>query len=300
MINRVTHQMTQRSTLANMQSNLAALSKLQDQASSMKRIQKASDDPAGTAQALRLRAEQRASAQYDRNMQDGVSWLNTIDTALSTTATYLQRARDLTVRGANTGSMGQTSREAIATEIEGIRDSLLGQANTTYLGRHVFAGTSNAPSAVTRDAATGTYTYNGGSGAVERRVAESTTIRVDADGAAVFGFGPGETSVFALLDSIAAELRAGTNVGPRLNDLDTRLQSVLTETATIGARTNQMEAMQQANTSRALTLKTDLSAVEDVDLAETIVNLQAQEVAYQAALGAAGKVLQPTLLDYLR
>lgn len=297
MINRVTHQMTQRSTLANMQSNLAALSKLQDQASSMKRIQKASDDPAGTAQALRLRAEQRASAQYDRNMQDGVSWLNTIDTALSTTATYLQRARDLTVRGANTGSMGQTSREAIATELEGIRDSLLGQANTTYLGRHVFAGTSNAPAAV-GPGADGPYTHVGGGGQVDRRVAEATTIRVDSDGAAVFG--SGDQSVFALLDSIAAELRAGTNVGPRLNDLDSRLQSVLTEAATIGARTNQMEAMQQANTSRALTLKTDISAVEDVDLAETIVNLQAQEVAYQAALGAAGKVLQPTLLDYLR
>ncbi len=297
MINRVTHQMTQRSTLANMQQNLATMSKLQDQASSLKRIQKASDDPAGTAQALRLRAEQRASAQYDRNMQDGVSWLNTIDTALSTTSSYLQRVRDLTVRGANSGSLGETSRAAIATEIEGIRDSLLSQANTTYLGRHVFAGTSNAAAAV-GPGVDGPYTYAGGPGQVERRVAEATTIRVDADGAQVFG--SGDTSVFALLDTIAAELRAGTNVSPRLNDLDARLEGVLTEAATVGARTNQMEAMKQANTSRALTLKTDISAVEDVDLAETIVNLKAQEVAYQAALGAAGKVLQPTLLDYLR
>lgn len=296
MITRVTHQMTQRSTLANMQSNLAELSKLQDQASSLKRIQKASDDPAGTAQALRLRSEQRASAQYDRNMQDGVSWLNTIDSALTTTSGYLRRARDLTVQGSNT-AIGAVSREAIATELEGVRDSLLAQANTTYLGRNVFAGNSNAPVAV-GPGADGPYTYAGGVGQVERRVAEATTIRVDADGAKVFG--SGDASVFALLDTIAAELRAGGNIGPRLAELDVHLTGVLTAAATIGARTNQMEAMQQANTSRALTLKTDISAVEDVDLAETIVNLQAQEVAYRAALGAAGKVLQPTLLDYLR
>src|SRR5690606_25795430 len=116
----------------------------QSQASSQKRIEKPSDDPAGTAQALRLRSEQRAVAQYQRNLEDGVSWLTTLDTALTTTSSYLRRARDLVVRGANDGAMGPAQREAIATELEGLRGSLLSQANTTYLGRSVFAGTSNA------------------------------------------------------------------------------------------------------------------------------------------------------------
>lgn len=292
---RVTHQMTQRTALANIQTNLKALSTLQSQASSQKRIEKPSDDPAGTAQALRLRSEQRAVAQYDRNLEDGVSWLNTLDTALTTTSAYLRRARDLVVRGANDGAMGTAQREAIATELEGLRGSLLSQANTTYLGRSVFAGTSNA--GVAFDAAD--YSFQGVQGSsVERRVGAAATVRVDGDGAAVFG--TGTDSVFAMLDSIAADLRAGVNVSPHLTAIDTRIDAVLTEASTIGARTNQMTATQEANASRRLSLGSDLASVEDVDLAETLVNVQAQEVAYQAALGAAAKALQPTLLDYLR
>ena len=87
MITRITHQMTQRTSLENIQTNLRAMSKLQGQASSLRRIEKPSDDPAGTAQALRLRSESRALSQYDRNASDGASWLNTVDTALTTAST---------------------------------------------------------------------------------------------------------------------------------------------------------------------------------------------------------------------
>jgi flagellar hook-associated protein 3 FlgL len=40
--------------------------------------------------------------------------------------------------------------------------------------------------------------------------------------------------------------------------------------------------------------------VEGVDLPSALVDLQLQEMAYQAALGATAKALQPTLLDFLR
>lgn len=298
MITRITHQMTQRSSLENIQTNLRAMSKLQGQASSLRRIEKPSDDPAGTAQALRLRAESRALAQYDRNASDGAAWLNTVDTALTTASTQLIRARTLTVQGANAGATNAQSREAIAQEIEAARDALLGQANTTYLGRAVFAGTSNADAAFERDAVTGTYTFNGGAGTVERRIAEDVTVRVDGNGSAVFG--TGATSVFATLDRLAADLRAGADVSGYIDEIDAHHGAILQETATIGARTNQVGAQQLANSSKKLAVKADISAVEDVDLAETLVNLQAQEVAYKAALGATSRVLQPTLLDYIR
>lgn len=298
-INRVTHQMSQRSSLANLQTNLAAMAKLQGQASSLKRIERASDDPAATAQALRLRSEQRAVAQYDRNAQDGLSWLNTVDTALITTSEYLRRARDLVVSGGN-GANGATAREALASELEGLRDSLLAQANTTFLGRSVFAGNSDAGAAFVADpAADGGYAYQGGAGqTVQRRIADETTVRVDGDGAAAFG--TGADSVFALLDRVAADLRAGADVSGYLVDVDARLDAVLTEAATIGARTNQVTATQSANLSRTMTLKSDISGLEDIDLAATLIDLQAQEVAYKASLAATSRVLQPTLLDYLR
>lgn len=294
MITRVTHQTVQQSTLANLQVNLSKMADLQGRLSGGKNITKPSDDPAGTALTLQLRAEHRAAAQAARNADDANSWLTVIDSALQTSVTTLRKARDLTVQGANTGAMGQTSREAIAVEIEGLRDALLNEANTTYLGRSVFAGTSNAGAAFGDD-----FTWEGIDGSsVDRRLAPGTTVRVDVDGRAAFGEGAG--SVFQLLDTIAADLRAGINVSPRLNEIDGHMSSMLAELGAVGSRHNQVMTAQQAIQKQLQDLDGSISAIEDIDIARTIVELQSQEVAYQAALGATARVLQPSLMDFLR
>ena len=308
MIGRVTHQTVQKSSLANLQLNLSKMADLQGRMSGGKVITKPSDDPGGTANALQLRSEKRAAEQYARNIDDGTGWLTTVDSALQTSLASLRKARDLTVQGANSGTMNALTREAIATELEGIRDSLLAQANTSYLGRSVFAGTSSAAAAFTD--ASGVPPYEPaptGAGTVERRIAPDTTVRVDADGAAIFGVGawdaggPGTGgSVFALIDTIASELRSGGDVGGRLTDIDTRMTAMLGELADVGARAGTLDAAKSANEKTVMDLKGMISAVEDIDLAEVIVELQTQEISYQAALGATSRVLQPSLMDFLR
>jgi flagellar hook-associated protein 3 FlgL len=303
MITRVTHQSTQRAALTNLQATQSRLAQIQERASSGKMVTKASDDPAKAADAMALRKEQQAAAQYSRNIQDGVSWLTSIDTAINTSVAYLNRARDLVVRGANSGAINAEAREALAVELEGLRESLAGQANTTYLGRSVFAGTSDGP-AYTRDTVTGEYTYNSSAGTVERRTGAGTTVRVDADGAAVFGTSNDpdspDASVYALLTDIAATLRAGGDVQSDITKIDARRDKMLSEVTGVGARTNQLESAQEILGHKAMSLKGDLSAVEDIDLPATLIELQMQEVAYQAALGATARVLQPSLLDYLK
>lgn len=302
MITRVTHRTVQQSTLANLQLNLRKMSDLQGRLSSGKTIGKPSDDPGGISRTMHLRAEQKATQQYQRNADDGVAWLSTIDSALQTSLASLRKARDLTIQGAN-GSMSERSREAIAMEVEGIRDALLDQANTSYLGRSVFAGTSDAGAAFTDD---GTFTWTGSTGTVMRRLAPDTQVRADADGSEIFGTGeydpadPAGGSVFALLDQIAADLRAGNDVSAHLGRIDARMDSMLSGLADVGTRYGQMAAAQSATEKTLMDLKGQISAIEDVDIAETIVQLQSQEVAYQAALGATARVLQPSLMDFLR
>lgn len=308
MIGRVTQQTIQRTSLANLQLNLSAMADLQGRMSGGKVITKPSDDPGGTAQALTLRSGRRAAEQYARNIDNGIGWLSTVDTSLDSASAALRRARDLTVQGANSGALSATARDAIATELEGIRDSLLSQANTRYLGRSVYAGTSDADVAFTGTAGTPPFDYQGvATATVERRIAPDTTVRVDADGAAVFGVGawdaggPGTGgSVFGLLDQIASELRSGVEVGGRLNDIDARMESMLSARAAAGTRYSTLETAASDNAKALVDLKGQISAVEDIDLAEVIVELETQEVAYQAALGATSRVLQPSLLDFLR
>ena len=295
MINRVTHQIAQRNTLANLQVNLARMGDLQARMSSGKVLTKPSDDPGATGQAMQVRAEKRATEQFSRNAADGAAWLATVDTALTTSTTALTRARNLTVQGASSGSMNPIARESIAAELEGIRDLLLGQANTQYLGRSVFAGSSDAGRAFQP----GTYAFAGGpTDSVQRRVGADVTVRVDGDGAAAFG--TGSSSVFALLDGIAADLRSGVEVGPRLAEIDGRMNAMLGELAGVGGRHNQVLTAQSTLEKASMDLHGQLSSLEDIDLAEVIVELQMQEVAYKGALGATQRVLQPSLMDFLR
>lgn len=141
--------------------------------------------------------------------------------------------------GANDGALDATAKEALAVELEGIRKELLSQANTRLLGRSVFAGTSDT-AAFAAD-----YSHSGVPGAeVTRRVSDAASVRVDTDGAAVYG--TGDDSVFALVDKIVADLRSGTNVGPRLGEIDGRRTAMLAVQGSVGTRQAQIERAKEA------------------------------------------------------
>ena len=92
---RITQRMTAARTLAGLESNQAALTRLQQEVSSGKVITQPSDDPAGTVSALQLRGEISRQEQWARNANDGVGWLGTLDTALTSANSTLRRVRDL-------------------------------------------------------------------------------------------------------------------------------------------------------------------------------------------------------------
>jgi flagellar hook-associated protein 3 FlgL len=293
MISRITSNAMTDTATRQLQANMSQLARLQEQANSQRAFSAPSEDPAAAIAALNLHDEQRRTAQYARNVDDGLAWLTATDSAISSSTALLGRARDLVVQGANEGTMNAASREALAVEIEGLRDELLAQANTSVLGRSVFAGTSDAP-AFDHD-----YAYSGAPGsAVVRRVSDEASIRVDSDGAAVFG--TGDDSVFALMDRIVADLRAGTGVGARLGEIDDRRTAMLSAQGAVGVRQAQMERAKEATLHNTVSLEARRAAVEDVDSVEVLVRLQAQELVVQSSLAVTARVLQPSLMDFLR
>ncbi len=306
MLTRVTNQTITRNAQYNLQTGLNALAKLQNQASSQKAISVPSDDPAGTSKSLQIRSQQAATTQYGRNITDGIAWLNTIDSTLTTVSSIMGRIRDLTVQGANDGAMSPTSKDAIATELTNLKSELLKQANASYLGRSVFAGNTDAGVAFNANG-----TFNGVAGdTVQRRIDANTTVRVDASGAEVFGTDPGVPpstapgttpgSVFTLIDNIVSDLHNGVNIGSRLTEIDQRKNAISAQQSIIGTTEAQMDRAQQANASQSLSLESQRSSVEDLDLAKVILDLQTQQTTYQTSLGVTAKVLQPTLMDFLR
>jgi flagellar hook-associated protein 3 FlgL len=293
MITRVTSTQLLTSSSRILQAQMSKLSTLQQQASTGARITLPSDDPTGTGASMQVQGEKAANAQYSRNVDDGLGWLSTIDNALSQSTGLLQRARVLVLQAANAGTMSPQSRDAVAAEVEGIRSDLLAQANTQYAGRSVFAGTSDSNAYDST-----TYAYSGTAGSsVQRRIGDTATVQVDADGTAAFG--SGATSVFAMLDGIVSDLHNGVDVQPRIAQLDTAMQNVLTVQTTSGSRYSQMDRAKDSLGSMAVDLEARRSSIEDVDTVATLVQLQSQNVAYQSALQVTSKALPMSLLSFL-
>jgi flagellar hook-associated protein 3 FlgL len=294
MMIRVTNQTLMMSAQRNLETNKTNLARLQDQASDLKAIRRPSDNPTGTASSLQVRGEQAAAAQFERNIDNGQGWLNTIDSALSGVTGILRKVQDLTIQGSS-DTLTPAAREGVALEIEGLRKDLLGQANTSYMGRTVFAGNSDAGAAFTD---TTPPVFNGSDSAVTRRVADGTTVRVDADGAAIFGSGPG--SVFDLLDTIAADLRSGTNPNINLAAIDQRLSKVIAQHAEVGSRDAQIQRAQDVNRKQQGALESQRSGIEDVDMAKAFLELELQKTNYSATLAVTAKALPQSLMDFLR
>jgi flagellar hook-associated protein 3 FlgL len=279
----------------NLQRNTAALGRLQEQLSSGKLISKPSDSPTGTVSALRLRSDIRRADQYKRNVDDGIGWLGTADNTLTDMLDTLRRARDLALQGGNAAT-DAPARSALAAEVGQLREHALSLANTTYLGQPLFAGTSSAPAAYDTNG-----TYQGDAGTISRTVGDGVSVQVNVPGQAVFG--PSGNDVFRALSDIQTQLLTGdtqTLLTTGVTNLDQAFLRVQDNLALVGARYHQVEAMGAKADSSQLDATNRLASVESIDLPKTVMDLQLQQVAYQAALGAATRVLQPSLVDFLR
>ncbi|RLV48795.1 flagellar hook-associated protein 3 [Nocardioides mangrovicus] len=291
---RVTQNMITQRSLSSLQTGLSRLSTTQEQLSSGKAINRPSDSPVGTASAMRLRTSIAVNEQYQTNATDGLAWLGEIDTTLGSVTDQLRTARDLAVQG-NSGSIDQTGRDALATQVDQVKASILSAANTTYLDRPVFGGTTSGTTAYD---STGAYT--GTSGSVSRTVGDSTRVRVDADAQTTFG-ADGD-NVFTHLDALSTALRSGDQsaIASASATLSTDIARVTASRAEAGSRYSQIEQAQSTASTQQVSLKSSLSSVEDVDMASAVVNLQIQQTAYQAALTATSRVMSPSLADFLK
>ncbi len=294
-IGRVTQSMMTQRSLGSLQTSLGRLAELQEHLSTGRVLNRPSDSPGDTTAAMRLRSSVADQQQYARNAEDGLGWLGQIDNTLTSMNGEVRRARDLGLQGIN-GSSGPAAREALAVEVDKIRESLLGSANTRYLDRPVFGGITAGDRAF--DPTTGNFV--GQSGAVNRTIGAGPPVDVQVDGQAVFG--PDGDSLFTHLADLSAALRSGdaTAMGNVVGVLNGDMNTITSTVSDVGTRYNRLEAATQAAADAELSLTTSLTEIENTDLPKATVELQMQEVAYQAALASTARVLQPSLLEFLR
>jgi len=135
---RVTNNMLVNTLLRNVNRNLNTMQKKQDQLSTGKRVSKPSDDPVAISKILKYKTKINELEQYDRNSKDALSWTQTSELAIADISSALQRARELAVQGANDTNTSE-ERENIAKEIRQLKEHIIGNANKTFAGKHIFS-----------------------------------------------------------------------------------------------------------------------------------------------------------------
>jgi len=287
---RITQRSITDTALRGLQGNLSRLQELQNQLSSGRRIGGPSDDPSGAASAMTFRSQRAQSEQHLRNIDHATGRLTATDDALTNMSDRLRAVREMMIQS-RSGAMNADARSTLGSQITSVRSEVVDLYNSRYLDRPVFGGTTPGVNAV--DPATGAYLGN--DAPIETRISRDALVRTDVKG----------TDVAAdvlpdLLNRIAANVAAGALTPADFDELDAAMSKVLQSLGDVGARAARVETTKAAVDASRLDLTSRISLNEDVDLPETIMNMQAQQVAYQAALGAAAKIQQTSLVDFLR
>lgn len=299
MINRIATLAGPRTMLQSIQGANRQLMQAQEQVATGRRINRVSDNPADAVSSLNQRATLRRMEQFSRNAEEARAWFDAGDAALSDVSDRLTNVRSLLVQ-ANSGANDATSRAALANQIRAVRESILMAANSERGGRPLFAG--NVGGAIAYDT---NGQYVGDAGAVVLPITGGVSLRVNGTGPEIFGTNnadPLQGDLFQLLDSLATSVESGDSaaIGAGLGLIDGATKRVAAAQVQLGSRASQVEDLSNSLEDGKVALKAGISNKENVDFAESIINLKTREAAYQAAIQATAKVIQPSLMDFLR
>ncbi len=300
---RITQGVLINNMLRNYNKNMAKMDKLNTQLAAGTRINTPSDDPAGLVTSLRLRTKLHQNEQYKKNVSDALSWMEIADSALNNYNSVLQRVRELTVKAAN-GTNEPSSLKAIADELKQLKDEIGDIANTTLDDRYIFGGTRTMDKVY--DKASGQWLGN--ANPINYEIGENITLQVNLTGEVFdvdFSTDPPELagSIFATLDKLIADVENGLYEeigGADLAKLDEHINNLLSYRSEVGAKMNRLEMVNSRLEDTEVNYTKLLSDNEDVNMAKVIIELTNQENIYRASLAAGARIIQPSLVDFLR
>jgi flagellar hook-associated protein 3 FlgL len=300
---RITHNMVSSRLLQDLRRGETAVAESQREVATGRRINKASDDPAGARAAVVARGEIAGLARHRDAVADATGWADATDAALSTLSDLLHRARELAVQGAN-GTATTADRARIADEIDQLANAAKDAGNARFGERYLFSGTATT----TAPYAAGSDLYAGDANAVLREIGPGVTVQVNTLGSQILGSGQGADDGLMLdtLRDLAQHLRGGTAAdldALRTTDL-AQLEDTLTvlsaARSTVGAVTNRLEAADRRLGDLEIAGEARLSRIEGADMAQAVLELSSRQSAYEAAMRSGASIIQRSLMDFLR
>ena len=299
---------------------------LQRQNASLKRINAPSDDAVGNTKLMTIRNESLDNSQFEKNANLAKTFLNYTDSSLEEATNLLVRAKELALGQASSAANGPESRLMVAEEIKNIQNEFNAIANRRLGDRYIFAGyrTNTQPF-------DGEGKYSGDDGKIMVEVQKDVFVPMNLPGKEVFlgpgklrtpaaavdgeasgsageiptqmgAHGMGDEDLFRTLDALRVGLMTNDveMIRNTLEPLDKIRDRVITARAQLGARMGGIDSALN-NMARNNVFNAELqSNIEDADIIQVVSDMAREETVLRASLQASNKLIQPTLLDFLR
>ncbi|BDG45772.1 flagellar hook-associated protein 3 [Parageobacillus sp. KH3-4] len=297
MVMRVTQFMLANNMLRNLSNSYERLGKYQEQLATGKKISRPSDDPVVAMKGIAYREDLARVKQYQRNIGEVHNWIDSADDALDKVGLALQRIQELVVQ-ASTDTATPEDRKKIADEIDQIQKHIVDVANTRVGGKYIFNGADTKnPLFIGYPGETG-FAVNGNQGDVEIEVFDGIKLDVNIDGKTLF------TGIIGMLDNLKAALNdpnsTGSTIDGYLSQVEAQQDALLSARSELGAKQNRVEMMENRLSTQEEIATKLMSNNEDIDYEKTITDLISQESVHRAALSVGARIIQPTLVDFLR
>jgi len=285
---------------------LAALQTLQQnvqndsqQVSTGRRVNNLGDDPAAAAELVFNNAQTSQDAQFQSNISDLQSKVQTADSVMSSASQLLTSAISLGTQGA-TGTLTDANRQSIAAQVAGLQQQMLSLANTSYQGTYIFSGTDVTTQPFTQDSsAPSGVTYNGNSAVTTVQISQGQSLQTNLPGDQVFANSSG--NVFAALNNLQNALTSGTGIAAANTEVQNAFNQVNNQRVFYGNALNQLQSTDNFLSQDTVNLSQQQNSLVGADMTKAISSLSQDQVAQQAALSATAQILNmPTLLSYLK
>ena len=310
---RITNGMVLDNYLKNINKNMGSMVNLQNQMSSGKRLSKLSDDPVNAVSVLQYRVKLYKGEQYKENVDKGLTWMEQTESSVMELNEVLKSAYEAAVEAAN-DYLTEEDKAATAELIGQLRDHIVTIGNARSGDKYLFGGYNTNKAPFTVDGS-GKLLYNGldladasnpalideKGTSIEYEVGFNLKMNVAVNGAELMG--TGEDSVYTILDNLYNALKSDASA-EELSGYTSKLlegqSRVLSAVADIGGRVNRLELISNRYEEDSLMYTDMTSKLEDVDQAEAIMNYKMAEFVYNAALQIGSKIIQPSLVDFLK
>lgn len=128
----------------NLNSALSELNKAADRATTFRKFAKASEDPFSAMKAYRLRREFQENSNYQDNLSDVNSQIQTAQSSMMSLNSLLQEASSGDSLQAVNGTMSSEDRAVIATKLRTLQQTVLAEVNLKYSDKYVFGGSNTS------------------------------------------------------------------------------------------------------------------------------------------------------------